>query len=261
MVRMSLVRLAHEWDGRALGGWLMSEKLDGMRAFWRPETRGMRFQEVPWAKRDKDSRDHVCTGLWSRQGKVIFCPWDLGDKPLDGELWLGRGGFQAVMSICKTLSPGPGWKEVKYCVFEPLVSPQGPILPVKQEVLPLVGWEERLTERLEEVTNEGGEGLIVRHPTMPWKPGRDWGLLKVKKLRDSEGIVVGWKPGLGKFDGMMGSLTIDWHGTIFDLSGFTDQERQLVEGWPVAFPRGTEVRFRYRELSDDGVPKFASFWR
>merc|ERR1711881_198199 len=81
----------------------MSEKLDGMRAYWDP-TQGC---------------------LLSRQGNPVMCPKPflagLPDVPLDGELFLGRGRFQELMSVVKNSAnvhaDGP-WKEVVYTVFD-----------------------------------------------------------------------------------------------------------------------------------------------
>ena len=79
-------------------GWLVSEKLDGMRAWWD----GGR--------------------LWSRQGKPVFAPpWWLAHLPkgvaLDGELWLGRGRFQECMSIVRQHGMTQAWSTI---VYEPL---------------------------------------------------------------------------------------------------------------------------------------------
>src|SRR5690348_2239657 len=67
--------LAESWDNAAdLSGWWMSEKLDGVRAYW-------------------DGKQFL-----SRQGNIYHAPdWFLEgfpDMPLDGELWLARKSFQ-----------------------------------------------------------------------------------------------------------------------------------------------------------------------
>jgi ATP-dependent DNA ligase len=115
-------------------------------------------------------------------------------------------------------------------------------------------------------------------------PKRTTTLLKIKKLIDSEAKVVGYVSGRrtdkgSKLLGKMGALIVDWHGIRFELSGFTDEERMFesdshashaaaypgkeMPSWVVAhhFPIGTAVTFRYRELSDLGVPKEARYWR
>ena len=64
----SLIALAQSWEGQDPTGWLMSEKLDGMRALW-------------------DGQGN----LWSRAGHVVHAPeWFKQKLPgglvLDGEL-------------------------------------------------------------------------------------------------------------------------------------------------------------------------------
>lgn len=105
---------------------MLSEKLDGMRAFWDGGiTRGLPKSEVPWANNDKDERyinEQVSTGLWSRYGNVIHAPeWWLDKLPaimLDGELFTTRADRQNLMSIIKALDPTSEWTQVKYFVFD-----------------------------------------------------------------------------------------------------------------------------------------------
>ena len=73
----------------------------------------------------------------------------------------------------------------------------------------------------------------------------------------------------------MGALIVDYNGERLELSGMTDAMRafkphnsELVPGKDVHeavsaehFQRGTKVEFRYRELSDAGIPKEARFLR
>jgi DNA ligase-1 len=114
-------------DKHRIGGWYMSTKLDGQRAFWDGGvTRGVLKKEVPWANTAKDERYQqiqVATGLWSRYGNVIHAPkWFLDKLPsgicLDGELYMGRGLFQDTRSIVSRLDPDDRWKDISFCVFE-----------------------------------------------------------------------------------------------------------------------------------------------
>ncbi len=133
---------------------------------------------------------------------------------------------------------------------------------------------------LDKETDLGGEGLMIRHPCSMWAPVRSNMLSKLKKLNDAEATVLGYRCGLGKHLGRLGSLQVRFGATIFDLGGFTDDERTLKESASVwaagnpgellpleyfdtcpAFPVGSVVTFRYRELSDDGVPKEARYLR
>jgi DNA ligase-1 len=85
---------------RACADWWMSEKLDGVRAYWS----GSKF--------------------YSRQGNEFIAPkWftkDLPREPLDGELWCGRGLFQKTLSIIKKTKDkhAQDWKYVTYLVFD-----------------------------------------------------------------------------------------------------------------------------------------------
>ncbi|KKN35653.1 hypothetical protein LCGC14_0781500 [marine sediment metagenome] len=131
MKNREFLMLAKVFDPKkhGIGGWFLSEKLDGQRAFWDGGiSRGLLKREVPWANTNKDSRyrvEQISTGLWSRLGNVIHAPdWWLNELPcvmLDGELWhgvRGHGQRQILTRMIKTLVPGPDWKKVKFYVFD-----------------------------------------------------------------------------------------------------------------------------------------------
>ena len=124
--------LAHTFKPKkhGIGGWFMSKKLDGQRAFWDGGiSRGILKEEIPWANCDRDERllnEQVSTGLWSRLGNVIHAPkWWLDKLPVgvmtDGELDLGKLGHgerQNLRKIIAKHTPGPGWKKVTFMVFD-----------------------------------------------------------------------------------------------------------------------------------------------
>jgi DNA ligase-1 len=141
---------------------------------------------------------------------------------------------------------------------------------------------------LKEVDNLGGEGLIIRNPDALYRAERVHTIVKVKKYDDAEGKVIGYVTGKGKLCGMMGAMIIEWNDKIFEISGFTDNERRFAgvtkagrlsestcRTWAYAnpekkcpnwiearyFPRGSRVTFKYRGLTDDGIPNEASYWR
>ncbi len=109
-----------------VAGWFMSEKLDGMRAFWDGGgSRGKPLGEIPWANVAKQGLDKVSTGLWSRYGHPIFAPdWWLDKLPnftLDGEIYIGRKMFQQTMSIARTFPENRiehNWHRIKYMIFD-----------------------------------------------------------------------------------------------------------------------------------------------
>jgi len=129
MINREFLQLAHTLkpDKHSINGWYVSEKLDGMRAYWDGGwTKGMLTTEVPFANSSKDYRrvtPAVSTGLWSRYAKPIAAPewWTEGlpDFPLDGELYMGPGRFQDVISTVKRFQADDDkWSEVDYCVFD-----------------------------------------------------------------------------------------------------------------------------------------------
>jgi len=91
--------LAESWDNATdLSGWWMSEKLDGVRAYWDGEH------------------------FLSRQGNLYHAPgWfveGLPNLPLDGELWIGRKRFQRTVSIVRRQDKTELWNEVRFLVFD-----------------------------------------------------------------------------------------------------------------------------------------------
>lgn len=137
---------------------------------------------------------------------------------------------------------------------------------------------------LDMVISDGGEGVIIRNPKGKWTPKRVADLLKYKPHDDDEGIVHGFTSGRetdkgSKLLGMIGALVLDYKGKRLELAGLTDEERQFEdiqmeryaadhpgEEMPANFQGkhfkvGDVVTFKYRELSDDGVPKEARYFR
>lgn len=243
--------LAHSWDRVTdPASWWMSEKLDGVRAFW-------------------DGEQFI-----SRQGNRFFAPdWfiaDLPEDPLDGELWIGRKKFQQTVSVVRRQDRSDHWREVRYLVFDaPEVDEpfEDRLEHVKQlfaaqqpPYAHVVAHErcrdaEHLRAELDRIESLGGEGLMLRKPGSRYQKGRSSTLLKVKSFHDAEARVVAHLPGAGKHSGRLGALQSELpDGTLFSIgTGFSDDEREDPP------PVGTLVTFRYQELTDGGVPRFPSF--
>lgn len=293
------------WDGGTTRGLLASN------VPWANTTKDARYI----------NRHRIATGLWSRYGKVISAPdWWLDQMPLqfcDGELYLDRGKFETLRStVSKIIPTNSEWSKITYqCFYHPQLSEifetgeiknanmhkvidldscksfipkcsseHGSIFKeLEQEILPPIQQEalDRLKVKFEEVIQMGGEGLILRHPTMKWEPRRSEAILKVKPAYDSEAEVIGYTWGRetdkgSRLIGKMGALICIWRGKKFELSGFTDAERSMTGDTSEAveqagkevtiaynskFPVGSKVTFIYRELTDEGIPKEARYWR
>ncbi len=233
--------------------YLVSEKLDGVRAIWDGQT--LRF----------------------RSGREVKAPgWFIAGLPkqaLDGELWLGRGRFEKLSGIVRRVQPDEAeWRQVRYMVFE-LPGAPGTFseraaeirrlvvqtkLPWLQEIEQLkVVDRSSLQKRLKAVVKAGGEGLMLHRADAAYETGRSDTLLKLKPWADAEAIVVAHQPGKGKYAGMLGALRVrSADGREFSLgSGLSDEERRH----PPAL--GSEVTYRYRDLTNKGMPRFASFLR
>jgi DNA ligase-1 len=245
------ILLAHRWEvDRDPTGWWMSEKLDGVRAYWDGEA------------------------FVSRLGNRFVAPdWFVADLPadtLDGELWVDRKKFQKTIGIVRSGAAGDAWREVRYVVFDApnalgafedrlaharkvLARAAAPYARCHDHARCL--GVDHLREELGRVEALGGEGLMLREPGSPYVVGRSTTLLKVKTFHDAEARVVQHAPGTGKHKGRLGALVVELpDGTRFNIgTGMSDKER----GAP---PRiGAVITFRYQELSDDGVPRFPSY--
>jgi DNA ligase-1 len=245
--------LAHAWENDTdLTGWWMSEKLDGVRAWW-------------------DGKQFL-----SRLGNVYHAPdWfvaGLPSVPLDGELWLDRKAFQRTVSIVRRQDKSDHWREIKYVLFDaPGVS--GPFEERQKALSELILQHrpqyakvldqsrcasiEALKAELARVESLGGEGLMLRQPGSQYEAGRSTTLLKVKTFHDAEGRVVEQLPGKGRHAGRLGAVVVELpDGQTFSVgTGFSDAQRQN----PPAV--GSLITYRYQEMTDRGVPRFPSFVR
>ena len=234
-------------------GYLVSEKLDGVRALW--DGKVLRF----------------------RSGRLIAAPaWftaKLPETPLDGELWIARGQFDALSGAVRKVKPVDAeWQKVNYMVFE-LPDGSGDF---KDRALSLdsivntAAWPQlqaieqtaianraTLQAKLDDVVQGGGEGLMLHLANAPLATGRSDALLKLKPVQDAEATVVGHIAGKGKYARMTGALDVKTtDGHRFKLgTGLSDVQRKH----PPAI--GSTVTYTYRDLTSSGKPRFASFLR
>ncbi len=123
MAKREFLMQAHQYKKQAIGGYLASEKMDGIRMGWDGGvSRNVPCTDVPYANTAKDSRlisEQIATGGWTRYGKAIHAPqWWLDKLPkiaLDGELFAGRGRFQFVSSAVRKHVPiDAEWEQIQY---------------------------------------------------------------------------------------------------------------------------------------------------
>ena len=239
-------------DQDDVSGWLMSEKLDGIRGYW-------------------DGKQ-----MLSKNGNIFYPPEEfisnLPPFPLEGELWGGRGSFEQTVGIVKKQQPHAGWLQIKFAIFD-VPQAQGRFTERMTQadnwfaahpsayafIIPQtsVRDQEHMQQELQRIEELGGEGLIVRKPDALYAAGRSAEILKVKNYSDAEATVVAHLPGKGRNGGRLGSLLVKLKdGTQFKIGGgFSDAERESPP------PVNTVITFKYYGTYQSGIPKFPSFMR
>ena len=237
-------------DKKSVVGWLLSEKLDGVRGYWNGKE------------------------LLTRGGHKIYAPeWFLAQYPpfaIDGELWTKRSDFETISSIVSRHNPDKRWRNVKHYIFE-VPKQQGGLLqrlavlenyladkpntPIRIVEQKPIKTQRQVKNYLAKVVKNGGEGLVVRNPKTPYKTGRLNTALKVKTYRDTECVVLKILPGKGKYKNKMGSLLCEMNsGQKLKIgTGFSDKQRAKP---PVI---GTTITFKYYGFTKKGKPKYATF--
>ena len=264
--KFELLKLS-EYKGQNVSGWLASEKLDGVRAYW-------------------DGRN-----LLSRNGKILAVPegWSTYFPPfaIDGELYTARGEFEKIQSIVMDKTPNEvAWSEIKFYVFD-VPEASGGLLERLSELEnfilknPQAGQNLKIIKQVkvkdnaefeafaEAVIAKGGEGAVVREPNAPYERKRSKNALKYKKFKDAECEVAAINAGTGKYTGLMGSVTCKSlgaagsnpgeqipYGVKFKVgSGFSDEERANP-------PKiGSVITYKYQNLTAKGLPRFPIFLR
>lgn len=188
-------RLVHE-------RWIATEKFDGIRAVWDPA-----HADGP--------------GFRTRSGSHFVPPASFAallppDMMLDGELWAGRRNFSAVGSLVGSKSldggrwHGTAWQHLTYVVFDAPRAGGGYLERIERARLRLqslksdrvvmaptmpVASTAAKEALLEKVISAGGEGLVLRLASAPWRVGKDGrNVLKLKQWLDAEAVVLDNRP-------------------------------------------------------------------
>ena len=269
-------------------GWLLSEKYDGYRARWIPE------RQV----------------FLSRNQKVFNAPdWfkcAMPDINLDGELFAGRENFQDMGVVRKKIPIDEEWINIKYVVYDlpednnvfevrvknlknvvdetkkawdtfqfsgethaiPFNSIESPIVFTEQVKIKSLKY---LEEIYKDVLSNGGEGVMIKDPNSYYEDKRSDYMLKYKPCFDAESIIVDYKVGQGKYEGLLGSFVckplinygnysvIDKNeGHEFTLSGMDDEIRS---NYLETHPEGTIITYEYSGITDTGKPRFPRYLR
>ena len=240
-------------EGVDVAAYWVSEKLDGVYAHWDGSV------------------------LVSRAGNRFNAPaWFVADfpiLPLAGELWMGRGTFDKLSGVVRRQTPDhAAWRQVRFMVFdlpahhadfdgrlqrleEIFATLDSPTIALVEQRP--VASHDALMALLDEVVEDGGEGLMLRRAGSFHRAGRSADLLKLKRFDDAEARVVAHLPGKGKYTGMMGALLLEMpDGRRFRVgTGFTDEQRRRPP------QLGATVTYKHYGHTSTGLPRFASFLR
>ena len=242
------VMLAKPYAGTDPTGWWMSEKLDGVRAYW------------------------TGTHFYTRNGNPIHAPeWFTRSLPniaLDGELTAGRGAFQQTVSAVRKQVPvDTEWRSITFQVFDaPTVrggcearwAEMNRVVTGVPHVFALqqtrCSSPRHLAQVRAEIAALGGEGVMLREAGSAYEQRRTGALRKVKSFQDAEARITGHTAGTGKHAGRLGAyeaVLLKGSRAKFRIgTGISDAERER----PLSV--GTIVTVKFQELTDDGVPRF-----
>jgi ATP-dependent DNA ligase len=183
-----------------------------------------------------------------------------GKYVLDGELViLDARGKQEFDALQMRLHPAES-RVRKLAAERPAQLVAFDLLALDGESLLELPFEQR-RERLEELVEEplaltpcsremrkarawlqGAEGVVAKELAAPYRPGERAGMVKIKRVRTIDCVVVGWRP--GKEEGTVGSLILGLYEPGGDLdvvghtSGFKAAEKRELPKLLAAYETG-----------------------
>lgn len=246
-------------DDANYDGWLISEKLDGVRCIF------------------------YMNKLKSRTGHTIHAPtWfirDISDllsgtgiTMLDGELYTKRNDFQRICSIVKKETPDDKeWRDIRYMVFDtPLEN-----IVFRERYSRFAGFSSDYVEivkqysisdmssirrYLDEISTNGGEGVMLRDPSSYYEQKRSKTLVKCKKFMDDDALILSVVPGKGKYSDAIGGFKVGWvtrpHIQFNVGTGLNDIIRHTKDKESFV---GKIVKIKYYTTTDSGKPRFPVF--
>lgn len=258
--KILLLKVYNEADfkDKELSGFLMSEKLDGLRGYWDAH-----------ALLSKNEKPYNPPKSFTKN----FPPF-----MLDGELWYKRKSFAKAVSMVRS----EDWSKLSYNIFDVpnaceyfhlkkctlqnrLASlatwlkkhPNEKIRIIKQ--IPITS-KAQLKRHFDELVAAGAEGVVLRLNDAPYERKRTKNALKYKPFYDAECVVSGYLAGKGKYEGKIGAILCDAQlkvgkRTLKIGSGLSDEER-------VNPPKiGSIITYKHQAFTKNGLPRFPVFLR
>lgn len=247
-----------EIQKKNFNGYLMSEKLDGVRGIW----------ESGKFKTRQDNPIHTPS----------YFTYNFPSFKLDGELWIARAKFDKVSALIRSDSLDSSlWKSVTYNVFDvPNACEEFKLTPctlsnrlkvleryLQQNPNPYIKIikqipiknQEHLKEFYKDIIFNKGEGVVIRKDLAPYEKGRSKNALKLKPYEDAECKVIAYTEGKGKFQGKIGALLCQMpNDRVIKIgSGLKDKDRENP-------PKiGSIVTYKFNGLTKNSLPRFPVF--
>ena len=274
-------------------GWYMSEKYDGYRA-----TFGYNGDGVPKFLSRAGKEFNAPNWFLETMPSVKL----LKNLRLDGELWAGRGNFQMMGAVRKKKPVSEEWSHIKYVVYD-ITNSESNFVDRQKDLIRItkiaaVKWNSNkinlehpfstecpisYTDQLEitsvgrmesyyrKIIDDGGEGIMMKHPECIYESGRSSNMLKYKPSFDREAMIVGYKPGKGKYTGKLGGfvckplINCDTYMIVdedphheFTLSGMDDTIRGNYKN---THEEGTIITYECSGFTDKGKPRHGRYLR
>lgn len=247
-----------EIQKKNFNGYLMSEKLDGIRGIW----------EAGKFKTRQDNPIHTPS----------YFTYNFPSFKLDGELWIARAKFDEVSALIRSDNLDSSlWKSVTYNVFDvPNACEEFKLTPctlsnrlkvleryLQQNPNPYIKIikqipikdQEYLKEFYKDIIFNKGEGVVIRKDLAPYEKGRSKNALKLKPYEDAECKVIAYTEGKGKFQGKIGALLCQMpNDRVIKIgSGLKDKDRENP-------PKiGSIVTYKFNGLTKNSLPRFPVF--
>ncbi|EOI0503329.1 DNA ligase [Campylobacter coli] len=247
-----------EIQKKNFNGYLMSEKLDGVRGIW----------EAGKFKTRQDNPIHTPS----------YFTYNFPSFKLDGELWIARAKFDEVSALIRSDNLDSSlWKSVTYNVFDvPNACEEFKLTPctlsnrlkvleryLQQNPNPYIKIikqvpikdQEYLKEFYKDIVFNKGEGVVIRKDFAPYEKGRSKNALKLKPYEDAECKVIAYTEGKGKFQGKIGTLLCQMpNDRVIKIgSGLKDKDRENP-------PKiGSIITYKFNGLTKNSLPRFPVF--
>ncbi len=247
-----------EIQKKNFNGYLMSEKLDGVRGIW----------EAGKFKTRQDNPIHTPS----------YFTYNFPSFKLDGELWIARAKFDEVSALIRSDSLDSSlWKSVTYNVFDvPNACEEFKLTPctlsnrlkvleryLQQNPNPYIKIikqipiknQEHLKEFYKDIIFNKGEGVVIRKDLAPYEKGRSKNALKLKPYEDAECKVIAYTEDKGKFQGKIGALLCQMpNDRVIKIgSGLKDKDRENP-------PKiDSIITYKFNGLTKNSLPRFPVF--